>query len=113
MFRDPLATAREWRELAAARKLSIRELVIETTGRQTFIGSPATVAAAIDDLVQQDAADGFILVPHLTPGGLDGFADTVVPLLQERGVFRREYSGPTLRDHLGLAAPRIPAPTGP
>ncbi|MFE2852497.1 NtaA/DmoA family FMN-dependent monooxygenase [Streptomyces lavendulae] len=113
MFRDPLATAREWRELAAARKLSIRELVIETTGRQTFIGSPATVATAIDDLVQQDAADGFILVPHLTPGGLDGFADTVVPLLQERGVFRREYSGPTLRDHLGLAAPRIPAPTGP
>ncbi|MFF7615620.1 NtaA/DmoA family FMN-dependent monooxygenase [Streptomyces lavendulae] len=113
MFRDPLATAREWRELAAARKLSIWELVIETTGRQTFIGSPATVAAAIDDLVQQDAADGFILVPHLTPGGLDGFADTVVPLLQERGVFRREYSGPTLRDHLGLAAPRIPAPTGP
>ncbi|MFB0627832.1 NtaA/DmoA family FMN-dependent monooxygenase [Streptomyces sp. AB3(2024)] len=113
MFRDPLATARQWRELAAARKLSIRELVIETTGRQTFIGSPATVAGAIDDLVQQDAADGFILVPHLTPGGLDGFADTVVPLLQERGVFRREYSGPTLRDHLGLAAPRIPAPTGP
>lgn len=113
MFRDPQATAREWRELAAARKLSIRELVIETTGRQTFIGSPATVATAIDDLVQQDAADGFILVPHLTPGGLDGFADTVVPLLQERGVFRREYSGPTLRDHLGLAAPRIPAPTGP
>ncbi|MET8752920.1 NtaA/DmoA family FMN-dependent monooxygenase [Streptomyces sp. NPDC004667] len=113
MFRDPLATAREWRELAAARKLSIRELVIETTGRQTFIGSPATVAGAIDDLVQRDAADGFILVPHLTPGGLDGFADTVVPLLQERGVFRREYSGPTLRDHLGLAAPRVPAPTGP
>lgn len=113
MFRDPLATARQWRELAAARKLSIRELVIETTGRQTFIGSPATVATAIDDLVQQDAADGFILVPHLTPGGLDGFADTVVPLLQERGVFRREYSGPTLRDHLGLASARIPAPTGP
>ncbi|MFD9355361.1 NtaA/DmoA family FMN-dependent monooxygenase [Streptomyces sp. NPDC060031] len=105
-FRDPLAVAKEWRELAAARNLSIRELVIETTGRQTFVGSPATVAGAIDHLVQQDAADGFILVPHLTPGGLDAFADTVVPLLQERGVFRSEYTGPTLRDHLGLGAPR-------
>ncbi|MER5811472.1 NtaA/DmoA family FMN-dependent monooxygenase [Streptomyces sp. NPDC002033] len=112
MFRDPLATAKEWRELAAARQLSIRELVIETTGRPSFVGSPATVAAAIDDLVQRDAADGFILVPHLTPGGLDAFADTVVPLLQERGVFRREYEGPTLRDHLGLAVPAVTAPTG-
>ncbi|CAM5366476.1 monooxygenase [Streptomyces avidinii] len=109
MYSDPLAVAREWRELAAARGLSIRELVIETTGRQSFVGSPLTVARAIDNLVQEDAADGFILVPHLTPGGLDAFADTVVPLLQERGVFRREYGGPTLRDHLGLAAPRARA----
>ncbi|MFJ8159549.1 NtaA/DmoA family FMN-dependent monooxygenase [Streptomyces sp. NPDC096136] len=109
MFRDPLATARRWRELAEARNLSIRELVIETTGRQTFVGSPATVAAAIDGLVQADAADGFILVPHLTPDGLEGFADTVVPLLQERGVFRTEYGGSTLRDHLGLAVPEAGA----
>ncbi|MGW7265285.1 NtaA/DmoA family FMN-dependent monooxygenase [Streptomyces sp. NPDC054842] len=105
MYRDPLATAREWRELAAANKWSIRDLVIETGNRQTFIGSPATVAASIDSLVQADAADGFILVPHLTPGGLDPFADRVVPLLQERGVFRHDYTGTTLRDHLGLAEP--------
>ena len=52
--------------------------------------------------MQADASDGFILVPHITPGGLDEFADTVVPLLQERGVFRTEYEGTTLRDHLGL-----------
>jgi FMN-dependent oxidoreductase (nitrilotriacetate monooxygenase family) len=104
LYRDPLATAREWRARAAAGNLSIRELIIEVTGRQTFIGSAATVAAQIDDLVQQDASDGFILVPHVTPGGLDEFADTVVPLLQERGVFRTEYAGPTLRDHLGLGA---------
>ncbi|GGZ38316.1 nitrilotriacetate monooxygenase component A [Streptomyces inusitatus] len=110
MFRDPLAVAKQWRERAAAEKLSIRELVIETTGRQSFIGSPATVAEAIDTLVQADAADGFILVPHLTPGGLDEFADTVVPLLQERGVFRREYTGTTLRDHLGLAHPEPEPP---
>jgi FMN-dependent oxidoreductase (nitrilotriacetate monooxygenase family) len=105
MYRDPLATAREWRELAAAHKWSIRDLVIETGNRQTFVGSPATVAETIDRYVQADAADGFILVPHITPGGLDGFADRVVPLLQERGVFRTEYEGSTLRDHLGLAHP--------
>ncbi|MFF8035198.1 NtaA/DmoA family FMN-dependent monooxygenase [Streptomyces sp. NPDC016626] len=105
MFRDPLAVARQWRERAAAENLSIRELVIETTGRQSFVGSPATVAETINAFVQADAADGFILVPHITPGGLDEFADTVVPLLQERGVFRHDYTGTTLRDHLGLAHP--------
>jgi FMN-dependent oxidoreductase (nitrilotriacetate monooxygenase family) len=105
MYRDPLATADAWRQRAAADSLSIRELIIEVTGRQAFVGAPATVAARIDELVQADAADGFILVPHITPGGLDQFADTVVPLLQERGVFRTEYEGPTLRHHLGLAPP--------
>ncbi|WP_374328032.1 NtaA/DmoA family FMN-dependent monooxygenase [Streptomyces sp. PSKA30] len=118
MFRDPppafgrgdphlasLAVARQWRERAEAENLSIRELVIETTGRQSFIGSPATVAETINHFVQTDAADGFILVPHITPGGLDEFADTVVPLLQERGVFRHDYTGTTLRDHLGLDHP--------
>ncbi|MFJ9037335.1 NtaA/DmoA family FMN-dependent monooxygenase [Streptomyces sp. NPDC102406] len=105
MYRDPLATAREWRELAAANGWSIRDLVINTGNRQSFVGSPATVASAIDELVQADASDGFILVPHITPGGLDTFADRVVPLLQERGVFRTEYEGPTLRHHLGLAHP--------
>ncbi|MCQ8828214.1 NtaA/DmoA family FMN-dependent monooxygenase [Streptomyces malaysiensis] len=105
MYRDPLAVAREWRELAEANKWSIRDLVIETGNRQSFIGSPATVAETINSFVQADASDGFILVPHITPGGLDVFADTVVPLLQERGVFRTEYEGTTLRDHLGLAHP--------
>jgi len=103
--RDPLATAREWRELAEAEKLSIRDLIIRTSARQNFIGSPETVARTINEFVQADASDGFILVPHVTPGGLDVFADTVVPLLQERGVFRHDYSGSTLRDHLGLRNP--------
>jgi FMN-dependent oxidoreductase (nitrilotriacetate monooxygenase family) len=102
MHRDPLAVAAQWRAKAEAEKLSIRELIIEVTGRQTFVGSPATVAGQINDLVQADASDGFILVPHITPGGLDEFADTVVPILQERGVFRSEYKGSTLREHLGL-----------
>jgi FMN-dependent oxidoreductase (nitrilotriacetate monooxygenase family) len=103
MHRDPIAVANEWRAKAEAEKLSTRELIIEVTGRQNFIGSPATVAAEINTLVQADASDGFILVPHVTPAGLDPFVDSVVPLLQERGVFRTDYTGVTLRDHLGLA----------
>ncbi|WP_406198880.1 LLM class flavin-dependent oxidoreductase [Kitasatospora sp. NBC_01560] len=102
---DPLEIAAKWRAVAAEKKLSSRELVIEVTGRQSFIGSPATVAAQINEFVQNDASDGFILVPHLTPGGLDDFVDQVVPLLQERGVFRTEYTGTTLREHLGLPVP--------
>lgn len=104
--RDPLAIAKEWRQLAEAKKLSIRELIIEVTGRQTFVGTPDAVATEINDLVQADASDGFIMVPHITPGGLDEFADRVVPILQERGVFRTEYSGTTLREHLGLPEAR-------
>jgi len=102
MHRDPLATAREWRAKADAEQLSIRQLIVAVTGRQSFVGSPATIAADINNLVQADASDGFILVPHITPGGLDEFADKVVPLLQERGVFRTEYEGTTLRENLGL-----------
>ncbi|MFF0188558.1 NtaA/DmoA family FMN-dependent monooxygenase [Streptomyces sp. NPDC005244] len=104
-YRDPLATAREWRERAAANNWSIRDLVIETGNRQAFVGTPARVAETINDFVQADASDGFILVPHITPGGLDSFADSVVPLLQERGVYRTAYEGRTLRDHLGLTHP--------
>ena len=98
--KDQLALARKWRALAEEKKLSIRELVIEATARQQFVGTPATVASTIDEYVQSDAADGVVLVPHLTPGGLDEFVDKVVPLLQERGVFRTEYAGTTLREQL-------------
>ena len=105
MHRDPIATANEWRAKAEAEKLTTRELIIEVTGRQNFVGSPETVARTINEFVQADASDGFILVPHVTPGGLDPFVDRVVPLLQERGVFRTDYEGTTLRDHLGLAQP--------
>ncbi|WP_410621585.1 NtaA/DmoA family FMN-dependent monooxygenase [Amycolatopsis sp. cmx-8-4] len=98
--KDPAALAAKWRALAEEKKLSIRELVIEATARQQFVGSPATVAGAIDEYVQSDAADGFVLAPHLTPGGLDEFVEKVVPHLQERGVFRTGYAGPTLRDQL-------------
>jgi FMN-dependent oxidoreductase (nitrilotriacetate monooxygenase family) len=101
--KNPVALANEWRARAGEGKLSAREVVIDVTGRQSFIGSPQTVATTINDLVQADAADGYILVPHITPDGLVPFVDKVVPLLQEHGVFRADYAGPTLRDHLGLA----------
>lgn len=106
--KDPLAVAKTWRERAEAEHLSIRELIIEVTSRQQFIGTPAQVATQIDHYVQSDAADGFILVPHLTPAGLDEFVDKVVPELQERGSFRTAYTGTTLRDHLGLRHPHHP-----
>ncbi|WP_254405305.1 NtaA/DmoA family FMN-dependent monooxygenase [Streptomyces sp. AC627_RSS907] len=91
--------------VAEKRGLSIRQTVIETTARPSFVGTPEEVAAGLEAFVAEDAADGFILVPHLTPGGLDEFVDRVVPLLQERGVFRTAYEGATLRSHLGLADP--------
>lgn len=103
--KDPLAVVTAWRERAEAGNLSIRELIIEVTARQQFVGTPAQVAEQIDTYVQSDAADGFILVPHLTPAGLDEFVDRVVPELQERGSFRTAYTGTTLRDHLGLRHP--------
>jgi FMN-dependent oxidoreductase (nitrilotriacetate monooxygenase family) len=102
---DPKAIAAAWRERAEGEGLSIRELVIAVTNRQQFVGTPAQVADEIDLHVQSDACDGFILVPHLTPRGLDEFVAKVVPLLQERGTFRSEYAGTTLRDNLGLAHP--------
>ncbi|MFJ6834995.1 LLM class flavin-dependent oxidoreductase [Streptomyces sp. NPDC091209] len=97
-------TAAEARE-RAAESLSVRQTVIETSGRGPIVGTPEAVAAALDEGVRTGAADGFVLVPPATPGGLDEFVDRVVPLLQERGAFRTEYTGTTLRSHLGLAEP--------
>ncbi|WP_084500268.1 NtaA/DmoA family FMN-dependent monooxygenase [Brevibacterium album] len=105
--KDPRPVARAWRERAEAEGLSIRELVIEVSARHSFVGTPGRVAEQMNEYVQQRAADGFILIPHLTPGGLDEFVARVVPELQERGVYRTEYpEGGMLRDNLGLAGYR-------
>ena len=109
---DPLAVAARWRRLAEEQGLGIRQLVIEVTARSTFVGTPARVAELINGFVQADAAHGYILVPHLTPHGLDEFVEDVVPLLQERGVFRSDYSGVTLREHLNLGRPSSPVLSG-
>lgn len=102
---DPRTIAQQYRERAEADNLSIRELIIAMTTRQQFVGTPAHVAEEIDSYVQNNASDGFILVPHITPAGLDEFVDRVIPELQDRGSFRTEYTGTTLREHLGLRHP--------
>jgi alkanesulfonate monooxygenase SsuD/methylene tetrahydromethanopterin reductase-like flavin-dependent oxidoreductase (luciferase family) len=80
------------------------------TTRATFVGTPTVVADQIDEFVQNDGSDGFILHPPVVPTGLDEFVDTVVPLLQERGSLRTEYTGNTLRDNLGLSPARAAQP---
>ncbi|MDC9811580.1 LLM class flavin-dependent oxidoreductase [Rhizobium binxianense] len=108
-----LETARVWRELAERDKLSIRQLIIRVTGRQHFVGTPDEIATAINRYVQADAADGFVFAPHLTPSGFDEFVDRVVPILQERGVYRRDYGEGTLRSNLGLPDPTAQYSTPP
>ncbi|MFF3913459.1 NtaA/DmoA family FMN-dependent monooxygenase [Streptomyces sp. NPDC001852] len=102
-FRDAETLARvgRWRALAEEKGLSSRETVIEASGRQSFVGTPDSVAADLDAHVRQQAADGFLLAAD----GLEEFVDRVVPLLQERGAFRAEYRGATLRSHLELEHP--------
>ena len=103
-YDDRIETARAWRELAERDKLSIRDLIIKVTARQQFVGTPRAIADEINAYVQADAADGFVFAPHLTPGGFDEFVEKVVPILQEKGVFRSDYAGDSLKDNLGLSA---------
>ncbi|MFD3509499.1 LLM class flavin-dependent oxidoreductase [Nocardia sp. NPDC058666] len=75
-------------------------------GHRVFAGTPEQVADTIEQWFTQGAADGFNVMPPYYPGGLEVFTETVVPILQERGLFRTEYTGTTLRDHFGLARPQ-------
>ena len=74
-------------------------------GHRTFSGTPEQVADAIQGWFEKGAADGFNIMPPVLPSGLDAFVDHVVPILRARGLFRRSYSGTTLREHYGLARP--------
>jgi FMN-dependent oxidoreductase (nitrilotriacetate monooxygenase family) len=69
------------------------------------VGNPEQVADVIEQWFRGRAADGFNLMPATLPSGLNDFIEQVVPVLQRRGLFRTEYSGATLRDHLGLRRP--------
>ncbi len=98
-------------ELAGRENLSLAELgrkIAGGRGHYSLIGTPVQIADQLQAWFEQGAADGFnVLVPHL-PGGLEDFADHVVPELQRRGLFRTEYQGTTLRENLGLEKPANP-----
>ncbi|EIK98447.1 xenobiotic compound monooxygenase A subunit [Pseudomonas sp. M47T1] len=95
-------------ELAGQENLSLAELgrkIAGGRGHYSLIGTAVQIVDQLQEWFEQGAADGFnVLVPHL-PGGLEDFADYVVPELQRRGLFRTEYEGTTLRENLGLERP--------
>lgn len=103
--KDPIAIAKEWRALAEAKNLSLRQVAIETSERSGFVGTPGQVADELARWVRAGATDGFNISPYIVPGGLDEIVDWLVPELQERGVYRTEYTSTTLRGHLGLREP--------
>ncbi|ESZ71049.1 monooxygenase [Mesorhizobium sp. L103C119B0] len=88
--------------------LSIRQLARHFAGARghwRIVGTPAQIADELQARFEGGGADGFNVMPSYFPGELDAFATLVVPELQRRGLFRREYEGSTLRDHLGLKRP--------
>ncbi|MDR6471575.1 FMN-dependent oxidoreductase (nitrilotriacetate monooxygenase family) [Paraburkholderia graminis] len=74
-------------------------------GHRVVVGTPEQIADDIEHWFKGGAADGFNLMPDVLPGGLQDFTDGVVPLLQQRGIFRTDYEGRTLRDHFALPRP--------
>lgn len=98
--------------LARKHNLTIRELrdyAASALGHRILLGSPQQIADDLEEWFAAGAADGFMVVAPWSPGAFDDFATKVVPVLQERGIFRSEYAGSTLRDNLGLRRPAHPA----
>jgi FMN-dependent oxidoreductase (nitrilotriacetate monooxygenase family) len=93
--------------LARRDNLPIRQLarIVGAFGGLSFVGTAKTIADKMEEWLFSDACDGFNIMFPYVPGGLDDFVDLVVPELQRRGIFRREYEGRTLRENLGLPRP--------
>ena len=94
--------------LGRRERLTVREILARLGGGRghlTFAGTPEQVADAIESWYDNGAADGFNIMPPVLPSSLTRFVDEVVPILQERGRFRTEYTGRTLREHYGLPRP--------
>lgn len=86
--------------------LTLREMTRRyRRGTSTLCGSPTEIADHMEEWVTAEACDGFILTFPTAPDTLQQFCSRVVPELQRRGLFRKEYEGTTLREHLGLARP--------
>jgi FMN-dependent oxidoreductase (nitrilotriacetate monooxygenase family) len=97
-------------EYARRENMTLRDLYNLTAaarGHWVLCGTPKRIADTLEEWFVEEAADGFNVLPPYFPGALADFVDLVVPELQARGLFRREYAGRTLRDHFGL--PRVPA----
>jgi len=94
-------------ELARREHLTVRQLAQRLGGYSglAMVGTPAMIADQMEEWLVSRGSDGFnVMFPYL-PGGLDDFVDRVVPELQRRGIFRREYEGRTLRENMGLPRP--------
>ena len=88
---------------------TLRQLLASLAGARghfTATGTPEQIADLIEDWFVDGAADGFNIMPPLLPSMLDAFSAEVVPLLQQRGLFRTAYEGATLREHYGLPWPK-------
>ena len=94
-------------DLARREGLTVRQLAERAGGYGglEFVGTPAQIADRMQEWLEAEACDGFNVMFHTVPAGLDEFVDLVVPELQRRGLFRREYEGATLRENLGLPRP--------
>jgi len=96
------------RDMARKENLTMRQVAMRVAGaraKSVVRGSPQQVADHMEEWFGNDGCDGFNIMPPYLPGGLDDFVTLVIPELQRRGVFRTEYEGRTLREHLGLARP--------
>jgi alkanesulfonate monooxygenase len=94
--------------MARIEGLTIRQIYMRyagARGNRTVKGTPQQIADEMEDWFLDRAIDGFLIQPPTLPGGLDEFVATVIPELQRRGLFRRSYSGRTLRENLGLPRP--------
>ncbi|SED44169.1 LLM class flavin-dependent oxidoreductase [Rhodobacter sp. 24-YEA-8] len=93
--------------MARSEGLTVRQLAQRQGGYSglSFIGTPASIADKMEEWIDQGGSDGFNIMFPFLPAGLTDFTDQVVPELQRRGLFRRDYEGATLRDHLGLKRP--------
>ena len=92
---------------ARRERLTVRQLAQQVGGYGglAMVGTASEIADTMQEWLETGASDGFNVMFHTVPAGLDDFVDLVVPELQRRGLHRREYEGATLRDHLGLARP--------
>ena len=96
------------RHIADTETITLRQLLRRLSagrGHRVVAGTPKQIADTIEHWFRNGAADGFNLIPPALPTSLEAFVDHVVPELQKRGLFRTEYTGTTLRDHLGLSLP--------